>query len=220
VRHMILDDTIRDGTATARAPKFGGRVNAQLAAVAPLKELATTMSSAQTWGRGKVEVDQGQLVHIPVVQGLGRAITKSTSWLTGRGTPGKGQGTDRASVTFALIGYEAHCSEITYVSDVFAARGHGTVDIEQDLNLIVNAGPLEKMQNLMGKQIGGVFGKLTDALAGYHVTGTVKDPEIGVELAGGRVNRASRAVKGGIGRVRNGIGSIGERIVGTEQDEQ
>jgi hypothetical protein len=52
------------------------------------------------------------------------------------------------------------------------------------------------------------------------VTGTVKDPEIGMQLAGGRVNRAGRAVKGGIGRVRNGIGSIGERIVGTDQDEQ
>jgi hypothetical protein len=221
VRHMVLDDTIRDGTATAREPKFGGRVNMQFAAAAGMRELASTQSITRTWGRGKIDVDQGRLVHIPVVQGLGRAITKSTSWITGHGgAPGKGKGTDRASVTFALVGNQAHCSEMTYVGDVFAARGHGVVELDQSLDLIVNAGPLEKMQNLMGSRIGGIFGKLTDALAGYHVTGTVKDPDIGVQLAGGRVNRAGRAVKGGIGRVRSGIGSIGERIVGTDQDEQ
>jgi hypothetical protein len=223
VRNMILDDTIRDGTLSAREPKFGGRVTAQFAAAAPLKSLATTLRSEQVWGRGKVDVDQGRLVHIPVVQGLGRAITKSTSWLTRRGAAGgggKGTGTDRASVTFALVGHEARCSEMTYVGDVFAARGHGVVEFDQELDLIVNAGPLEKMQHVLGRHVGGMFGKLTDALAGYHVTGTVKDPEVGVQLAGGRVNRAGRAMKGGIGRVRSGIGSLGERIVGTDADEE
>jgi hypothetical protein len=220
VRNMILDDTIRDGTATARAPKFGGRVNAQFAAAAPLKTLATTQPMDEPWGRGKVEVDQGRLVHIPVVQGLGRAITKGTSWITRRERGGKGMGTDRANVLFTLVGHEVHCSEVTYVGDVFAARGRGVVEFDQDLDLIVNAGPLEKMQHVLGKHVGGMFGKLTDALAGYHVTGTVTEPEVGVQLAGGRVNRAGRAVKGGIGRVRDGIGSLGERIAGTETDER
>ena len=220
VRKMILDDTIRDGTPAAAQPKFGGRVNMQFAAAVPLRELATSQSVTKTWARGKIDVDQGRLVHIPVVQGLGRTLTRGTSWIRGHTPPGKGQGTDRASVTFALVGHEAHCSEITYVGDVFAARGHGVVEMDQSLDLIVNAGPLEKMQHLMGMRLGGMFGKLTDALAGYHVTGTVTDPDIGVQLAGGRVNRAGSAVKGGIGRVRSGISSIGERIVGTDQDEQ
>jgi hypothetical protein len=220
VRNMILDDTIRDGTATAKAPKYGGRVNAQFAAAAPLKTLASTMPSERPWARGKIDIDQGRLVYIPVVQGLGRAITKGTSWLTRRGNGGKGTGTDRAHVLFTLVGHEARCGEITYVGDVFAARGRGVVDIDQQLDLIVNAGPLEKMQHLLGKHVGGAFGKLTDSLAGYHVTGTVTEPEVGVQLAGGRVNRAGRAVSGGIGRVRNGIGSFGERVVGTETDER
>jgi hypothetical protein len=220
VRNMILDDTIRDGTPAAKNPKFGGRVSLQLAAAAPLKTLASTQPIEQTWGRGKIEVDQGRLVHIPVVQGLGRAITKSTSWLRGRGSSGgKGTGTDRANVMFALVGREAHCSEITYVGDVFAARGHGVVDFDQQLDLIVNAGPLEKMQHLLGRHVGRAFGKLTDALAGYHVTGTVTDPDVNVQLAGGRVNRAGRAVTGGIGRMRNGITSLGERIAGTDDAE-
>ena len=227
VRNMILDDTIKDGTATAKEPKFGGRVNVQLAAAAPLKSLVASTrpaSDEQPWGRGKLEVDRGRLVHIPLVQGLGRAITKSTSWLRrgdGQGGGGgKGTGTDRATVQFELVGHEARCSEITYVGDVFAARGRGVVDFNQELDLIVNGGPLEKMQHMMGRYVGGMFGKFTDALAGYHVTGTVKEPQIGVQLAGGRVNRAGRAVTGGIGRVRSGIGSLGERIAGNETDER
>ena len=229
VRNMILDDTIRDGTVSAREPKFGGRVNVQLAAAVPLKALASTQPIAKPWGRGKIEVDRGRLVHIPVVQGLGRAITKSTSWLTRRGGgsagvgaagAGKFKGRDRANLLFTLIDREAHCRDITYVGDVFAARGNGVVTFDQELDLIVNGGPLEKMQHLMGKHVGGVFGRLTDALAGYHVTGTVKEPEVGVQLAGGRVNRAGTAMRRGMGRAANGIGSIKERIVGTEPEER
>ena len=228
VRNMILDDTIKDGTATAKQPKFGGRVNVQLAAAAPLRTLVASTQPAsdeQPWGRGKIEVDQGRLVHIPLVRGLGRAITKSTSWLRGGGGSagrrgGKGTGTDRATVMFELVAQEARCSEITYVGDVFAARGRGAVGFDQQLDLIVNGGPLEKMQHMMGRHVGAMFGRLTDALAGYHVTGTVTEPQVGVQLAGGRVNRAGRAVTGGIGRVRSGIGSLGERIAGNETDER
>ncbi|MEA2736172.1 MAG: hypothetical protein QOE14_2623, partial [Humisphaera sp.] len=218
VRNMVLDETIRDGTASAKDPKFGGRLNAQVAAAASLRSFATTQPMSDTWGRGKITIDQGQLVHIPVVQGLGRAITKSKSWLSGRG--GKGKGSDRAVVLFTLRGRAARCSEMTYIGDVFAARGRGDVGFDQQLDLIVNAGPLEKMQSLLGKHVGGVFGKFTDALAGYHVTGTVREPEVGVQIAGGRVNRAGRAVPGGLRRVSNGIGSLGERMVGTETDER
>ena len=229
VRNMILDDTIKDGTATAKQPKFGGRVSVQLAAAASLTHLvasattqpAATIAAEQPWGRGKIEVDQGRLVHSPLVQGLGRAITKSTSWLRRGGTKtGKGTGTDRATVMFELVAHEARCSEITYVGDVFAARGHGAVGFNQELDLIVNGGPLEKMQHMMGRHVGGMFARLTDALAGYHVTGTVAEPQVGMQLAGGRVNRAGRAVTGGIGSVRSGIGSLGDRIAGNETDER
>ena len=211
VRNMILDDTIRDGTATAREPKFGGRVNAQVAAAAPLKTAATTLPIDRTWGRGQIDVDRGRLVNIPLVQGLGRAITKSTTWLRGGGrggARGKGAGTDRAHVVFTLVGHEARCSEMTYVGDVFAARGRGVVAFDQELDLIVNGGPLEKMQHLLGKHVGGVFGKLTDALAGYRVTGTVAQPQVGVQLAGGRVNNMGRSVKNGFGKVVDGMSNL------------
>jgi hypothetical protein len=209
VRDMVLDDTIRDGTKAAQEPKFGGRINAQFAANVPLQSLASATTQpgvmgGEVWGRGKIEVDQGRLVNVPVVGALGRAITKGTSWINGK-RGGKGKGTDRAAVVFELRGAEARCREMTYVGDVFAARGHGIVKLNQELDLIVNAGPLEKMQAMLGKRIGGVFAKVTDAIAGYHVTGTIKQPDVGVELAGGRVNKVGRSMKNGINRVFDGV---------------
>src|SRR3712207_9412644 len=65
----------------SKDPKFGGRVSAQFAAAVPIKSLATTQPIArgETWGRGKIEIDQGRLVNLPVIGALGRAITKGTS---------------------------------------------------------------------------------------------------------------------------------------------
>jgi hypothetical protein len=206
VRDMLLDDTIRDGSKAAKEPKYGGRVKAEIVAAAPLRAISTE-SFTRTWGKGTIEVDQGRLVHIPVINGLGQTITKSASWLTGRGG-GKGTGTDRATVVFALREREARCSEMTYVGDVFAARGRGTVGFNRQLDLIVNAGPLEKMQSLLGRHVGGMFGKLTDAVAGYHVTGTVAKPEIELQLIGGRVNRVGRGIKDGVGQIMDEIGDL------------
>jgi hypothetical protein len=207
INRMVLDDTIRDGTTAAREPKFGGRMNAQFAAAVPIKSLATTQPiGGETWGRGKIEVDQGRLVNLPVIGALGRAITKSTSWIKGRG--GKGKGTERAALAFELRGRQAQCHDMIYVGDVFAARGHGVVAFDKKLDLIVNAGPLEKMQWLLGGKVGGVFAKVTDAIAGYHVTGTIGQPDVGVQLAGGRVNDMGRSMKSGIGKVVDGMSNF------------
>src|SRR5204862_8241403 len=128
---------------------------------------------------------------------------------TGETTKPSDHGDDRARFVFALWGGAARCSEITYQSDVFAARGRGTITFDRQLDLLLNAGPLEKMQAMMGK-VGNVFGMLTDAVAAYHVTGPMSNPQVEVQFAGGAVSRVGRGVGNGLNRVRDGIGSLGE----------
>ncbi|MEO6436954.1 MAG: hypothetical protein ABIP55_14505 [Tepidisphaeraceae bacterium] len=233
---MLLDDTIRDGTVSAREPKYGGRMNATINASASLRDVmahlvaarrAATASEAtpsdssapvvassaslaplpENWGDGRIDIDRGRLMYIPLVRMLGNSLTKGQSLLSGRGG-GKGKGTDRAMVVFDLCGDSARCEQITYVGAVFAARGRGTVTFAQAINLIVNAGPLEKMQSLIGGRVGRIFGRMTDALANYRVTGTVQQPRVHVQLAGGSVNRAGTAVKSGMGRAIDAVGRL------------
>jgi hypothetical protein len=234
VNNMILDDTIRDGTRSARDPKYGGRMSAQingsaslrgvlghLGAETPARNLAATLesrdgalttSSAITeplparWGDGRIEIDQGRLMFIPLVRILGNSIARGRSLLTGRGA--QGRGTDRATVVFDLCGAEARCEEITYVGAIFAARGRGRVGFDQILDLTVNAGPLEKMQSMMGNRVGRVFGRVTDALASYRVRGTIAEPKVQVRLAGDSVRRAGSAVKSGVGRAVDAVGNF------------
>jgi hypothetical protein len=135
---------------------------------------------------------------IPLVRVLGNTITRGANLLSGRGGKGQ-QGSDRATVVFDLCGAGARCDQMTYVGALFAARGRGTVSFAQALDLVVNAGPLEKMQTVIGGRVGRVFGRVTDALANYRVTGTVQQPRMAVELVGGTVNRAV----GSIGKFAN-----------------
>ena len=82
---------------------------------------------------------------------------------------------------------------------------------------MLNAGPLEKMQAMMGK-VGDVFGKLTDAVAAYHVTGPISKPQVEVEFAGGAVSKVGRGVGNGVNNIVGGIEKIGDRISRTDEN--
>ena len=185
--------------ATNVAATLASRDGASASAVDPLPA---------RWGEGQIQIDRGRLMFIPLVRILGNSIARGTSLLSGRG--GKGQGTDRASVVFDLCGAAARCGEITYVGAIFAARGRGRVGFDQRLDLTVNAGPLEKMQSLIGGRVGRVFGRVTDALASYRVRGTLAQPKVQMHLAGDSMRRAGSAVKNGVGRAVDTV----ENLVG------
>jgi hypothetical protein len=221
VRNMLLDDTIRPGSQAARDPQYGGRVNVQLVAGGmPLRNVLEQRKfpwPAEKWGQGRIALDQARLVHTPVVEDLSRTFTKGKSFITGQSATTQPRGTDRASLVFALRGNAAQCSEITYMSDVFAARGRGTITFDRQLDLMLNAGPLEKMQSMMGP-VGNVFGKLTDAVAAYHVTGAMGNPQVEVQLAGGAVSKVGRGVSDGVKGVVGGIEKLGDRITRTDEN--
>jgi hypothetical protein len=206
VRDMLLDETIRPGSAATTQPKYGGRMNADIVAAAPLKSIARSFRGdalgdgdaelPEQWGKGKLDLREARLMYTPLVQDLNDAIGKGQSLFTGEKAP-TSQPNDRAKIVFVLSGDGARCSEILYEGGMFAARGQGTIGLDRRLNLTMNAGPLEKMQVMMGG-VGRAFGKLTDQVAAYRVTGAIGEPQVDVEVAGGQtVKRMGRGVRDG-----------------------
>lgn len=185
---MQIDETIRPESAAATQPMYGGKMDAHVTAAAPLRTIIDRLKGRDDrgelparWGQGRIELTEAQLVNTPLIRDLDRALNRGRSLLTGRTTQPSAD--DRASVVFTLSGDGARCSEIRYEGGMFAARGKGVVGLDRRLNLTFNAGPLEKMQSLMGR-VGRVFGAVTDAIASYRVTGRIGETKVNVEIAG------------------------------------
>ena len=62
-------------------------------------------------------------------------------------------------------------------------RARGTIGFDDTLYLIMNGGPLERMQDSMGA-IGRAFGRLTERLVRYEVSGPIGSPSMSVRPLG------------------------------------
>lgn len=172
---LELEQTLRptDGTP----PRYAGTAEFNLSANGPLTDLLT-----EARGGGTLQVRRGRIARIAVVSDL-IDFMESAGDLT-RPEGGTPAGRDRADVVFRLRGDHAYLSEAELVGSWFAVRGKGKVFFDQSLNVQVNAGPMEKVQDTLGV-VGDVFGALTDSLLAYRVTGTAAEPTIRPVAFGG-----------------------------------
>lgn len=172
---LDLEQTLRpDGD---NPPRYAGIAAFNLSANGPLTDI---MREAR--GEGALQVRQGRIARIAVVSDL-IDFMESAGDLS-RPEDGAPAGRDHADVAFRLRGDHAYLSEAALVGSWFAVRGKGKVYFDQALNVQVNAGPMEKVQDTLGL-VGDVFGALTDSLLAYRVTGTAADPTIRPVAFGG-----------------------------------
>lgn len=175
--------------AATQPTSLRGVVDAQIELDAPAKIVAAkimddnrreTTALPSEWGSGQIELREGRLVRIPFVSRFNAAIMKLASYvrLDSEAKPGS---SDSASIRFTLSHDQLRFSQLDYSGDVIAARGTGTIGLDQSLNLRFNAGPIEKLQSKLGV-VGDLFGKITDNLGSYRVTGTMDDPQVSVAL--------------------------------------
>ncbi|MFG0306012.1 MAG: hypothetical protein ACF8Q5_07330 [Phycisphaerales bacterium JB040] len=142
------------GTATARATDALGTIS----------------------GEGEVHLKQGRLVKLPVLTQLANAAD----------AVGFGQSASKnhsLDAEFTLEPAGVRLSGFEVVTTTLAARGKGLIRWDGTLNLEANAGPLEKLQNMLGG-VGKLLGQLTDSVMTYLITGPATDPEIGVSTLG------------------------------------
>lgn len=132
---------------------------------------ATLLDEAR--GSGWLEISDGWMGRAPIFSRLRAAVLGDPT----PPEPGAGGGRARAEWTYA--GNCMAFSTLAATTRLLAMRGEGELFFDGALDLRVNAGPLEKVQGMLGS-IGDLLGRVTDQLVTYHVTGTLADPQVTV----------------------------------------
>lgn len=173
LRDIRIERTLRTlSTEPGAKPAYAGAVNMDLAV-----KSAVSAWQTQTFGEGQITMRDGEMRSLPLVRDVLQALNSA-------GKIGEYLNVatrDTALVDFTLAGDRMEISKLEYNSAAAAARGKGQIYFDQRMNVILNAGPLEKLQNQFGA-VGRLLGGITDSLMGYRIVGTVSQPEVKVEV--------------------------------------
>ena len=125
-------------------------------------------------GDGELKVRNGRLASIPVISAVGRAM--DILLLQGRHN-------DQMDIEFTLEPDGIYLESVNLVAGVMAFRARGSIGFDDTIYLIMNGGPLERMQHSMGA-LGRLFGNVTDRLVRYEVSGPLGSPSVRVRPLG------------------------------------
>lgn len=173
-QHLQIQQLQRS-SQSGEPPEFAGNIMASVLFQAPLAAW-----NKRARGGGDLSIRQGRIDNIP---GLGRIVTSINNNLA-RALGGNGRAlNDSVDATFSFVDDHVVIHHFTGSSGALALRGNGTVGFDQQLDLRLNAGPMERMQNSLGA-VGRLWGSVSDSMAGYRVTGQLNDPQVSMEIGG------------------------------------
>lgn len=161
---------------TDRPPRIAGILESEgtvsSRAASPLESIS---------GGGVVTIQKGRLVSIPIVTDTLSAL-QVLDRLTGRG-----DFTDQAALEFEFRPEHIFVKNLDIVTQLAAVRGRrdnvGTIGYDGTLDLTVNAGPLERIQGMLGG-VGRALGAITDQIGSYRIRGEIGDPKVTVQPLG------------------------------------
>ncbi len=156
-------------------PLYAGRFSADVNYTAPLAEW-----NKQAAGGGNFSIREGRLGNIPILGPILTVLGKSLKKALGVDNHDLKDSAD-GSLSFAGAG--VRIDRLDASSGGMALRATGTIAFDQQLDLRVNAGPLEMLQNSLGG-VGQLWASVSDAFAGYRVNGTLASPRVSVEIGG------------------------------------
>ncbi len=169
---LDLQKMLRIATPRGEPPKLAGIVassgRAQTALASPKESLS---------GGGVMTLREGRLIVIPMFKQMAEMIGVYDE------AEQAGANTSTVDAAFDLTPAGIVLTETTVDTPVAVARGTGTIGFDGSLDLLINAGPMEKAQGLFGK-LGEAIGKVTDKLMKYHITGRVGEPKVTVRPLG------------------------------------
>lgn len=141
-----------------------GLISSTGTAQAALVRLPASLS-----GPGEIHLRDGQLVGLPVISSL---LDLMKIKLPAVLSPG-----DKADATFKLSPLGVQVERIDIITALLAVRGEGIIKYDGTLDMRLNAGPLEKMESLLGKA-GDLLSHLTDKLVAYKLEGPLGNPTV------------------------------------------
>ena len=125
-------------------------------------------------GDGQLQIQNARLTNLALVNGLSNAMKVVTQ---------RPQHHDRVNALFNLTPTGVELSHLNLITGLLAVRGVGVVGFDESLNLILNGGPLERLQESLG-MLGHALGRVTDRIVRYQVTGSTENPIIHVRPFG------------------------------------
>lgn len=182
-RGIDIQQFLRARATEGEPPKFAGILATEGDAQFHVGDLAEafdgTLDPSNITGNGTLTLRNGRLVSIPVVTDLVDAMD-IVARLTGTQT-----NKDKADIEFALDGRGLDIPKkgLSLVTQVMSVNGRGRINFDQSLDLLVNGGPLEKLQDQLGG-IGDIVGAITDGALKYDIEGTVSKPDIKIRPLG------------------------------------
>jgi uncharacterized protein involved in outer membrane biogenesis len=169
---LELRELLRTKTSPGQPPKLAGKFESSGSVRGSLASIPGSMN-----GSGKLTIRDGRLMNIPVLTDLMEKMDV-LGQLTGVDTL-----QDEADVEFDLTGEGIKVTKGMAHTPAATAKFTGLVRYDMTLDILANAGPMEKVQGLLGK-VGGIIGEVTDKLVKYRITGPASDPKIEVKPLG------------------------------------
>jgi hypothetical protein len=120
-------------------------------------------------GSGELHLREGRLMGLPIISALIDVMKIPV--------PAALASTDKADATFKFTSPGVRIERIDIITGLLAARGDGIIKYDGTLDMRVNAGPVERLQSLLGKA-GDLLGMVTDKLVGYKVEGRIGNPTV------------------------------------------
>lgn len=174
IRGLRIEDFLRSKPEGKPLPMAG-----VLASTGNVRGRLSDLPGSLSSGPNELTLRNGRLVSIPII-----ADVIDVMDIVGQFT-GTTQYKDTGDMLFTITGEGIAMDEggLDVKTQVAVIRGRGTIFFDQRLDLLVNGGPVEKLQDQLG-DFRGIIGQVTDGLVKYSVTGTVDEPKVGVRPFG------------------------------------
>ena len=159
-------------TRPAEPPSVAGRVSGDIAYCAPIARWNT-----ETSGTGHLVLTHGRIPDLPL---LGEIFSGFRSFGKSVGL-NNGKTDDHAEISFLFQGDKIIVQTLDAHSTTLGMRAAGNIFRDGTVDLAVNAGPLERFEQLLGP-VGNALSNVTDNVAKYHVTGKTGNLTIAFEM--------------------------------------
>lgn len=169
VSNLDMERTLR--VMRDEEPRYAGHVSSQGTLAARFWDFPSTLN-----GQGDLNIDHGRLMNLPILRELVELVSKTR-------IPVQWPRNDTAKANFTLTPDHIQLEQADVVTALIAARGNGAIYYDSRLDLRVNAGVLERLQERLGA-IGSLLGSLSDRVVTYTVKGELAQPVIGVSPLG------------------------------------
>ena len=165
-------DKVDLATLTGNRPS-GDRLRGELALDFEMNAIATDLPGSLA-GTGRCDICNGRLANIPVVSALGRVMNVVLL---------RNVDNDRMTVDLDLRPDGVVLEDISLIAGLMAVRGRGILRFNDTMDLVLNGGPMERLQESIGA-LGRALGSLTDRIVRYQVTGEIGSPRVRVRPFG------------------------------------